>query len=210
MTDRIKIEYAPGKFAPEHVFKLADEELNSQTITFKLFDVQNKLVKRDPADPNKVLSETVFFDQVRKGVDIPDSTGGNACGRTFPSWEGKKFSPAERQVQSKIANYYTYLIGEVTFPGQQPTLANFRMPSSIVKAWFNFQSNMPKDKAEWPSVLLELTAQAQQEKDQFTAVVFSIKQTGLTIDAEANKPVLKAINDFIQEHNSNIINKKVS
>jgi len=208
ITNRVKVEYAPGKFAEEHVFQIAGDEMSNATeITFKVFDVQNKLIKRDPGDPMKVLAESVYFDAVKKGVTIPDSTGGNACGRTFPSWEDRKFTKADQQTQSKIANYYTYLFGEVTFPGQAPVLANFRMPASVVKEWYNFQPNtLGREKDKWPTYLLTLKVSAQQEKSQFAAVKFSLKDMNLAVE-DANT-VLEQINKHVQEHNEQIINKQ--
>jgi hypothetical protein len=177
-----------------------EKEYKSASIDFRLLEVSNKLIKRDPVDATKVINESIFFDGVRKGVDIPDKQGGNACGRTFPVWEGvKEFSAEERQRQRGIAGFYTYLIGEVTFPKKKPELVNFRITPGQLKTWIPFAKEFPAKK-DWGTVPFSIKVKG----DKFATLAFTRK--GGTASTEEDAALIEQINKFITEHNEGITN----
>lgn len=203
ITTVVTKEDAEGNSVSKHLFQIQGEDnFSANIVTFKVYDIQNKIIARDPTNPSTVLSETVYFDQVRKDVVIPDSAGGNACGRVFKS---SGASEADIAASKKASNWYTVLFGEVTFPGSEPQLVNFRMPTFVLKSWYSFQDKIGRDPSLWPSYLLELKAKPQQAKPQFTEVLFSMKDTNLT--RENTQPIFDEVNSFIQDHNNNILNK---
>ncbi len=196
----------PGKKAvlTEFFFVLQGEEkeYKSSTVKFKLFDVQHKIIARDPVDPTKVTNETVFFERVEKGVEIPDRNGGNACGRTFPVWEGvKTFSAEERQKQKAKGGYYTFLFGEVTFPGKKPVLVNFRITPTQLGSYLEVQALLGRERAQWPANLLEIEVSG----DKFAELEFKVVEKNLDISEDS---VSEVIQQYIQEHNEEIKNAK--
>lgn len=195
----------PGKRSTitEYFFVIQGEEegFKASEVVFRPLTVLNKLIKRDPVDATKVINETVFFDGVKKGVPIPDKLGGNACGRTFPVWEGvKEFSAAERKHQKEQAGYYTYLFGEVTFPGKKPELVNFRITPGQLGAWMDVQKNFPRSKEDWGKETIKIEVFG----DKYAELAMSfISNTASTEDDNS----LKAnIIEFVEEHNEGITN----
>jgi hypothetical protein len=208
ITTKIEKENEDGDVSVKHVFQLKDEEAThtSNVVTFKLFEKKQRLVARG-SDGIAVINESVYFDYPKKDVPIPDAKGGNACGRSFPSWEGvKTFSTERQQEERKKANYYTYIFGEVTFPGKKPELVNFRLTArsaqeldkvfdtSRSKANRDTSKLNPFEKDTWPSFLLEMKVKGSQYAD----LLFSIKESGLSTgdDEETVAEIAKSIQDF--------------
>lgn len=195
----------PGKRSTvtEYFFVIQGEEAEYKApeVTLRVLSIRHKLIKRDPVDPAKVINESVFFEGVKKGTQIPDKLGGNACGRTFPVWEGvKEFSAEERQRQKQLAGYYTYLIGEVTFAGKKPVLVNFRITPGQLKEWIDVQKKLPKNKSEWGKILVT----AEVFGDKYAELAFKIKDTNASTDTD--NELVEQIEHFINEHNQEITN----
>lgn len=210
----MQVEDEDGDFKIKHLFQLEGEEaaFSSPTVTFKVFDAQNKLIKRDVNDSNKIVSESVFFEGIRKDTKIPDSTGTNACGRVFPAWidDFKSWSQdkkdAFRAEQKKEAGWYTFIFGEVTFPGKQPVLVNMRLTGRLSVPFGDLTKKLGREKDQWPTNLVEIKAKGLKGKPQFVDLTFDIKQSGLVLDEETT--VIQEITDFINAHNDNIILKQ--
>jgi hypothetical protein len=187
-------------------FQIRDEEkeYEASKVSFKVLDVRNKLIARDPDDALKVTNETVFFDGVKKDAKIPDKLGGNACGRTFPSWEGvKEFSSAEQQKQKKIAGWYTCLFGEVTFPGKSPVLVNYRLTPRQAMQWGDIQKTLGRDRSTWGKNILELSVTGMKDKPQFAEVSFKVKESNASL--ECVEELHSLVLDFINKHNDEIL-----
>lgn len=195
----------PGKKATitEHLIVIQgeDTEYKSSEVGFRVLEIRHKLIKRDPVDPSKIINESVFFDGVRKDVKIPDKQGGNACGRTFPVWEGvKEFSAEERQKQKQIAGYYTFLFGEVTFPNKKPQLVNFRITPGQLGAWITAQKALPKNKSDWGKLLFNIEVSGEK----YAQLDFALKDKNASNENDAE--IREHINAFITEHNEGITN----
>lgn len=197
----------PGKKATvtEWFFIIRGEEetYKAPSVVMKVLEVRNKLIKRDPVDPMKVVNETVFFEGIQKGVRIPDKLGGNACGRTFPVWEGvKAFSAEQQKYNREQAGYYTYLFGEVTFPDTKPMLVNFRITPGQLREWGEAQKkSLPyKKPEEWGKVLFNLEVSGEK----FAELGFSVADTNASTESDAD--TRQQIFEFIEQHNEGILN----
>jgi hypothetical protein len=197
----------PGKKATitEWFFVIQGEEseYKAPSVVMKVLEVRNKLIKRDPVDPMKVVNETVFFEGIQKGVTIPDKIGGNPCGRTFPVWEGvKAFSAEQQKYNREQAGYYTYLFGEVTFPNKKPTQVNFRITPGQLREWSEAQKkSLPYKKPdEWGKVLFSIEVLG----DKFAELEFGVADTNASTESDAE--VRQQIFEFIEQHNEGILN----
>lgn len=191
------------KKVPAHriIIRGEDTEYSAEAVKFKPIEIRNKLISWE--DGKKVSNETVLFDGVRKDQRIPDRLGGNACGRSFPAWEGVKEFPKERQqAEKKKAEWYTMIFGEVTFPGKAPFVAALRITGGQSREWGAVEKMLGK-RSEWPSTLLEVKAVGRQGKEHLATPEYRIVQSGLAIEGlEALKDEIAA---YITRHNDYIV-----
>lgn len=191
------------KTVSEYQLKIRGEEetYSAEEVTIKVLTVRNKLLKWNDAG-TKVLNESVFFEMNNfKDAIIPDRLGGNACGRVFPSWEGvKKFSPERQALEKKKAAWYTFLFGEVTFPGSKPILVNYRITGTQSMDWGAIEKVIGNDVA---AALLKLTAVGREGKKHIATTEYSIMQTDL--DTSGNEDALEIIENFIEAENDKIL-----
>lgn len=185
----------------EYAFQIRGEDSTAEEVTFKVLEVRNKLLKWDDAG-KQVINESVFFAMDNfKDATIPDKLGGNACGRSFPSWEGvKSFDPTRRAEESRKAKWYTFLFGEVTFPGQKPVLVNYRITGTQSMDWASIEKVIGDNLA---GALLKLTAVGREGKDHIATTDYSILQTDL--DTSGNDEAIAEINKFIDAENDKIL-----
>lgn len=187
-----------------HVFQIQGDEAeySSKAVAFRPYDHQIKLIARDANDPLRVTCETVFAEGVQKGIPLSDTQGGNACGRTFPSWEGRELTKDEQQENRRRAGYYGFLFGEVTFPGKAPIVVNLRLTSKLNQTFSTFQNKeLGRLRSGWPSVLMEMKAKGQSGNPQFSEIIFT------KLEKSEYKPHVEVLEDielFIEEHNSKI------
>jgi hypothetical protein len=187
----------------EYAFQIRGEEAeySAEEVTFKVLQVRNKMLKWNDAG-TQVLGETVYFEMNNfKDAMIPDTLGGNALGRVFPSWEGvKKFEQARQVAEKKKAAWYTFLFGEVTFPGKAPVLVNYRITGSQSMDWGAIEKVIGKD---LDGALLKLTAVGREGKEHLATTEYAILQQGL--DTTGNTDAHKAILEFINNENEKVI-----
>lgn len=196
-------------YTPVFQIRGETEEYSSNTVDFTPYDQQIKLIARDPNDPMKVTGETVYFEGVRKGVPIPDSRGTNALGRSFPSWEGgTPFDIAKRREQARIAGWYPFLFGEVTFPGKTPIMVNFRMTNRVSSLFreSGIEASLGRAKEDWPSKLLTFKVK-QGATAILPDILFTIKQSGLDLN-DTTADLNRQIAAYIEEHNGQVIDKQ--
>lgn len=208
VINKLDVEDDDGGFHTKHLFQVEGEEAaySSSEVNFKVYETMNKLIARDEVDAMKVISESIYFDGIKKDSKIPDSAGGNACGRTFPAWEGRAFTDEDRAKQKKIAGWYTFAFGEVTFPGKAPLLVNLRLTGRLSMPFGTVVDSLGRDKAVWPSTLINIKARPLKGKGQFADLTFTIKQTGLEVEEDTE--IRTEISKFINEHNDQILNKQ--
>lgn len=216
LINPVEREKEDGEWETIHTFQIEGEETtySSTSVNFKIFEVQNKLIARDPNNASKITSESVYFDGVRKDVKIPDSTGGNACGRVFPSWVDnfKALSKEEQETfkteQKRKAGWYTFMFGEVTFPGKKPELVNYRLTGRLGITLGKITDEFGREKESWPTNLVEIKAKKLRGKEQFADLTFKVVQEDLICDEY--QEFMAEITDFIRAHNENIITKKAA
>lgn len=187
------------KTVKDHLFQIKGEEATyaSEEVTLRVLAVRNKLIAWD-VEGKTVTNESVLFtlDDLND-QNIPDKNGGNACGRSFASWN--KGSAFDRAAEGKKAKWYTYLFGEVTFPGKKPVVVNYRLTGSQSMDWGTIEKVIKDDLA---SHLLKLQAVALESNDKFAKPEYSILQSGLdTVDSAS----VVAIEEFIQAENDKIL-----
>ena len=198
---------AKGKEVTVNEFALQvrgeETDYSSEDVTFKVLATYSKLLQWNK-EGNRVLNETVYFEAVPKGVLIPDRLGGNACGRIFPSWQDKKsFSPSERDAANpNNAKWYTFLFGEVTFPGKAPVLVNYRITGNQCFDFGAIEKAIKDKGAKLNQTLLKLSAVPREGKEHLATTEYTILQTDL--DASANAGALQQIEEFIEVENGKI------
>lgn len=192
-----------GKKTPvkEYFFRIKDEpNYSAEEISFKVLATRNRLLSWS-IEGTTVTKESVFFEGVFKNENIPDSSGGNACGRSFATWEGvKSFDDARRAEENKKARWYTYLFGEVTFPGKAPVVVNYRLTGPQSMSWGAIEKALGKDVG---GALLKVVPVGGAKNDKFVLPEYTILQTGL--DTSETKESLAAIEAYIDGENDKIL-----
>lgn len=123
---------ANGKRIAEHIgkFNILGTDLYSETIEFRPLVTMNKLIKmlkskgKDGKEQWRYVNETVFFNNYSD--PMPDTKGGNACGKVFGDAR-KMLSGEAAKANNDKAKSYFYAFGMARFPGQDWMLVDFRI-----------------------------------------------------------------------------------
>lgn len=157
----------------------------------------NKLLRYKVDGENyTVAGESTFFDNVRE--EIPDTLGTNALGRVF----GKVYSEEERAANRKLAEYYMYVFGLVTFGDSDPEPVLLRVRGGKIMTLGNAFKSIPKGKQPC-QYGFKLEAYQPEGKTYWDIKVTPDLSTTLPI-----APVIAydaAIRQYIQEENLNVI-----